>query len=230
MQQNRFVPMLARFVLVILCALPIKVFSKDNPSIPKEVSGLVERIRHLYQGTMTITTRFEAKSSITARPYCPHSEGEENGSQFEVPVEPWILYMDMKLKRFSSGEDVDLFSELTVEIRKLAHGADGLKNYRLAKAKGCAMRKNGEAIFQAGGFWISLEGTCSDGHLFSYEVGDFMKVFDQSIPAPSEILYGKCGWQPIEFLTPNQVVQAANETRIIGGVKFPDARKALRKL
>ncbi len=201
---------LALAIVAALSAAPPK-----RPAEPQEARTWEARIRKVYEPTSIPSSTFEPQSKLIAGPTCPKGRAEA----FRIGFAPWALKVELAPKNPRS------FSKLRVVVRKLAPGVDGYTTYRSAMARGCRLDKSGEALFQTGGYWISVQGTCGSKELFPYEVADFLKVFNEpGAAAPAELIYAACSVPP-KFMTLKEAKAEGARERNVGGVQLPGARR-----
>ena len=86
--------------------------------------------------------------------------------------------------------------------------------------------KAAEAYLRSGPYWIRVLGSCGDGDIFDYEVGEVLNMIaatEEGLPA--RVLFKPCGQHPVALIASDQFLAHLREPRRFGGKTFPAARE-----
>ena len=114
------------------------------------------------------------------------------------------LFQSPGCSRWFGLPDPKIFGEISVSIFSLAEKGDGnafIKQSSVKRPQGLAefpciaVGDVALSMMQAGRFWVEVRGSCSDGDLYGYEVGEVLKMLRQTDAAglPVTFAYSPCG-------------------------------------
>jgi hypothetical protein len=152
------------------------------------------------------------------------------------------------LRAMVHSPDRQIFGEITISIYQLEAGGDGLENLRRSlrarpdagagagapsvDADGhCADVGNAAVSFiQSGDFWLEVLGSCADGALYRYEVGEVLGLVRQTegARAPSVFAFTRCGEGTPKIVAVDDFLSGLTKKATYGGRPFPEARREAR--
>ncbi len=86
-------------------------------------------------------------------------------------------------------------------------------------------------MMQAGRFWVEATGSCADGDLYSYEVGEVLEMLRQKDPAgaPVTFAFSACGRIVPTVVSTESFLAGLKRKKSFWGRTFPDARDAAKR-
>ena len=86
-------------------------------------------------------------------------------------------------------------------------------------------------MMQAGRFWVEVRGSCSDGDLYGYEVGEVLEMLRQTdaAGAPVTFAYSPCGKVVPTVVSTESFLAGLKQKKSFWGRTFPAARDAAKK-
>lgn len=151
------------------------------------------------------------------------------------------------LRAMVHSPDRKIFGEVTLSVYQLEPGGDGLEHLRqslrtrpdagaggpgIADADGhCADMGNAAVSFiQSGDFWLEVLGSCADGALYRYEVGEVLGLVRQTegARAPSMFAFTGCGERTPKIVSVGDFLSGLTKKASYGGLAFPEARRRAR--
>jgi len=142
------------------------------------------------------------------------------------------LFADIGIQIFELDGESDGYAFLKESLRRSPNRLDG-SSADVVATGGCAAVGNATVSFiQSGRFWLIVLGSCADGALYRYEVGEVLKMVRQKdrVGAPTTFAFSGCGESVPKFVSVDRLLDELEKKATYWGRSFPAARdQALNK-
>jgi hypothetical protein len=136
------------------------------------------------------------------------------------------LFAEIGIQIFELDAESDGYAFLKESLRRSPKPLDGT-SADLVPTGACAAVGNTTVSFiQSGRFWLIVLGSCADGALYRYEVGEVLKMVRQKdrAGAPATFAFSGCGQNTPRFVAVDSFLDELEKRATYWGRSFPAAR------
>lgn len=161
---------------------------------------------------------------------CPAGPFRRPGLWANVRSPDRKLFAEIGIQIFELDGESDGYAFLKESLHRSPKSRDGSSADVVATESCAAVGNTTVSFIQSGRFWLIVLGSCADGALYRYEVGEVLKMVREKdgAGAPVTFAFSGCGENTPKFVAVDGFLDELEKKATYWGRSFPAARDQAR--